>query len=84
MVKCTLWLDFGLPFETKHSHCIFVSEESFDRFINEISEEYKINKEEEFDEDLGEKCIRYYASKNSLLSAYLGSKFIKKNGGEEN
>lgn len=77
MVKCSLWLDFGLPFETKHSHCIYVSEESFDRFINEISDEYKITKEEEFEEDCNSTRIRYYASKNSLLSAYLGSKFIE-------
>lgn len=76
MIKCTLWLDFGLPLETKHSHAISVTEESFDSFINEISEEYKITKEEEFDEECNPTRIKYYASKNSLFSAYIGSKFI--------
>ena len=82
MVTCTLWLEFGCLFDSSHSYPVSVSEISFDTFINDLSNDYRIDIEEEFDKDLKGKFIRFYASKNTQLRSYLGSKFIHEIGGD--
>lgn len=82
MIICTLWLEFGFLFGCSHSYSIYVSEESFDSFMNELLKDYKIDIEEEFDDELEGTSKRYYASK-ALLRTYVGRKFVKKNGGDK-